>query len=90
MTREELQRASDSLREASEAAESDELQRRLYDHSNQLAELASADRGPDHGRLDRHLNALSEMAADAGADASAAIDDAREAITEYRKTVEGV
>lgn len=90
MTREELQSASDSLREASEAADDPDLQSRLYDHSNQLARLATADHGPDHGRLARHLNALEEMKAEAGDDVTAAIDDAREAITEYRKTVEGV
>lgn len=90
MTREQLQHASESLRQASEAAEDEDLQSRLYDHSNQLAELANADQGPDHGRLARHLNALEEMKADAGEDVAAAIDDAREAITEYRKTVEGI
>lgn len=90
MSREELQRASDELRKASEATDDSELQARLYDHSNQLAKLADREHGPDHGRLDRHLNALVEMEADAEADATDHIETAREAITAFRETVEGV
>lgn len=90
MTREELQRASDELRRASEAAADADLQSRLYDHSNQLAELAGRESGPDHGRLDRHLNALREMSEEAGPDAAEHLAAAREAVTEYRETVEGV
>ena len=90
MSKEELQRASDELRQASEAVADEELQARLYDHSNQLATLAAGDRTPDHGRLDRHLNALGEMREQAGEDAAEHIDAARDAVTEFRKTVEGV
>lgn len=90
MPREPLQRASEALRQASESTANTDLQARLYDHSNQLARLATADTGPDHGRLARHLNALDEMADDAGDDVATHIEAAREAITEYRKTVKGV
>jgi hypothetical protein len=90
MTREQLQRASDELRKASEAATDADLQARLYEHSNQLAKLADRDTTPDHGRLARHLNALHEMESDGDGDVADHIQAAREAVTEFRKTVEGV
>lgn len=90
MTREELQTASEELRKASENATGAELQRRLHDQSTQFATLATADHGPDHGRLARHLNALKEMREEASEDVVAHIDAAEEAITAYRETVEGV
>lgn len=74
---------------ASQAADGD-LQARLYDHSNQLAQLAVADRGPDHGRLARHLNALNEMESEGDEEVAAHVRNAREEITAYRETVDGV
>ncbi|NHX37016.1 MULTISPECIES: DUF7553 family protein [Halolamina] len=90
MPREQLQTASEELRQASAAASDAEAQRRLYDLSDQFATLASADSGPDHGRLARHLNALTELREGAGEDVTTHIDAAEEAITAYRETVEGV
>lgn len=90
MTREKLQTASEELRKASEAAAAEELTRRLHDQSNQFARLATADAGPDHGRLARHLNALSEMREEGSEDVAERIDAAEELITAYRETVEGV
>lgn len=90
MTREQLRTASEELRQASEGAADVELERRLHDQSNQFATLATADHGPDHGRLARHLNALTEMREEASESVTAHIDDAEEAITAYRETVEGV
>ncbi|WP_101298117.1 DUF7553 family protein [Halegenticoccus soli] len=89
MTREELQKASDELRQASERVDG-EVQERLYDQSNQLAKLASAERGPDHGRLDRHMNVLHELAGELDGEAKDRVQAAREHVKEYRKTVEGV
>ncbi|MFB6127784.1 MAG: hypothetical protein ABEJ79_10900 [Halolamina sp.] len=89
MTREKLQAASDALRQAAVAAD-DDRRERLYDLSNDLATLANADRGPDHGRLARLTNAI-ESARDGAGDA---VDDhaaeARTAIDDYRETVDGV
>lgn len=90
MSREELRTASEELRQASAAATDADAQRRLYDLSDQFATLASADEGPDHGRLARHLNALHELRDEAGEDVTGHIDAAEEAITAYRETVEGV
>ncbi|MFB6137915.1 MAG: hypothetical protein ABEJ42_06190 [Halobacteriaceae archaeon] len=90
MTREQLQSASASLRTAAEAVGDEEVEKRLYDQSEQLATLATADRGPDHGRLARHMRALQTLEEETGGDVAEAIADALEAVTEYRSTVSGV
>lgn len=89
MAHEELQAASDDLRAAAEEA-SGELQSRIYDQSNQLAELATAERGPDHGRLARHMNALTEIADEADGDVKQRVESAYENVKEYRSGVSGV
>ncbi|WP_053946751.1 DUF7553 family protein [Halolamina sediminis] len=90
MAREKLQTASDELREAAECATDPELQERLAEQADQFDRLATADRGPDQGRLARHLNALSDIRESLDGEAAAHIDDAEEAITAYRGTVGGV
>ena len=89
MARDQLQRASDVLREASEAAEG-EVSERLRGQADQLANLATRERGPDHGRLDRHLNTLRELTEEAEGGIHDKIVEARDAVIEYRETVEGV
>ena len=89
MTREDLERASTLLSEAGELADGD-LRDRLETHSDQLAALAEADRDPDHGRLDRHMNALYEIMQDTDGDLHDRVSAARSAVSEFRKTVEGV
>lgn len=89
MVREQLRRASELLREASEHADGD-LRDRLYEQSDQLARLATAERGPDHGRLDRHMNALYEMLDETDGEVHERVRSAREAVSAYRETVEGV
>ncbi|WP_117593752.1 DUF7553 family protein [Haloprofundus halophilus] len=89
MEREPLRRASDELREASELTDGT-LGERLLKQSETFADLAGRDRGPDHGRLDRHLNALREIAAQLDGEAKAHVEAASEAVTEYRSGVSGV
>ena len=89
MAREKLQEASDLLQEASEAAEG-EASERLRDQSEQLASLATRERGPDHGRLDRHLNTLRELTEESEGEVHDDVVEAREAVIAYRETVEGV
>lgn len=89
MTREDLERASSLLSEASELADGD-LRDRLETHSDQLAALAEADREPDHGRLDRHMNALYEIMQDTDGELHDIVADARGAVSAFRETVEGV
>jgi len=90
MVREALKRASDRLRDASEAADDDAVRDRLYDQSDEFARLATADRGPDHGRLARHENVLAEIKENANDAAGEYIDEAKEAITAYREDLPGV
>ena len=90
MAREELERASDELRQASERVDGD-VRERLYDQSNQLANLATREHPPDHGRLDRHMNVLQQISMDLEDDeAKERVESARESVRAYRETVEGV
>ncbi|WP_435119568.1 DUF7553 family protein [Halolamina sp. C58] len=90
MTRDQLRTASDELRAAAERATDAELAERLVEQAEQFDRLATADRGPDQGRLARHLRALSEVRESLDGDAASHVDDAEEAITAYRETVGGV
>jgi hypothetical protein len=90
MTREELQTAAEQLTEAKDATDDVDARERLADLAGQLEDLATADKGPDHGRMARIQNALSELNDEVGAEATTAIDDAKDSISAYRETVEGV
>lgn len=90
MVREPLRAASDLLRQASESAGDADLEERLYSQSNELAKLATADDGPDHGRLARIMHRLGELSDELEGDAQDAVDDAYEQVKEYRSTVPGV
>jgi hypothetical protein len=89
MARDALEAASEELRKASELAGGDRRER-LYDHSNQIATLATREEGPDHGRLDRHMNALHEIADDTEGALHDHVVAAREHLKEYRSGVDGV
>ncbi|WP_224333328.1 DUF7553 family protein [Haloprofundus halobius] len=89
MGREQLQRASEELREAAELAD-DELRERLLKQADAFGDLANRERGPDHGRLDRHLNVLREIAAQLDGEAKARVNAASETVTDYRSGVAGV
>jgi hypothetical protein len=89
MTRDALKRASEILQNASESA-SGEAADRLADQSSAFAEHAESDRGPDHGRLARHENHLHDVEDEVGENVQALIEDAFEAIHDYRETIEGV
>ena len=89
MARERLQDATEELKEAA-ALTNTERRKRLLDQADQLGTLATGDRDPDHGRLDRHMNVLAELANAADGTASEHISEARQLVSEYRETVEGV
>ncbi|MFB6282111.1 MAG: hypothetical protein ABEH40_08835 [Haloferacaceae archaeon] len=89
MSREELDEASDLCRRAAAEA-TGEARERLYEQSEQLATLADRDRGPDHGRLARHMNALDELEGEVGGEAADLVGRARDRVGEYRQGVEGV
>lgn len=87
MTREPLADAGELLASIDAAGEAGD---RLDGLAEQLETLATAERGPDHGRLARIQNALSEVKAEVDDDAAATIDEAVERILDYRETVQGV
>jgi hypothetical protein len=89
MTRDALQRASEALQEASESA-SGEAADRLEDQAAAFAKHAESDRGPDHGRLARHENHLHELEEEVSESVQSLIEDAFDAIHDYRETIEGV
>jgi len=89
MTRDELATASDLLESAAESASGDTAER-LTDIAGQIERLATADRGPDHGRLARWQNALDEAKDDVDDATEATIDEALEQIVAYRSSVDGV
>lgn len=81
---------SESLKSAAEAAESDDVRERLHEQSETFADLATAERGPDHGRLARHENILHDVA-DAGGEAVAEhVETALDHVAAYRETLPGV
>lgn len=90
MTREELATASDRLESAAADTENDDASERLGELAGQLDRLSTADRGPDHGRLARIQSALNDLQSGDGADVAETIENADDAITEYRSDLEGV
>lgn len=92
MVREELQATSEALREAAAATSDVDAEERLYDQSRQFADLATAERGPDHGRLARHENVLNEVLEkiDGESEATEQIENALAHVKEYRSDVPGV
>ena len=89
MTRTELSEASQILSDVADAVGGGAGER-IEEQARQLDDLAEREHGPDHGRLDRHQQALRDVKADVDADAAGRIDEAIGLIAEYRETVPGV
>ena len=89
MTRENLSKASDILERAAEDADA-EAAEKLREQARQLASLADAERGPDHGRLARHQAALRDVQRQVEDDVAERIGEANAAINAHRETLEGV
>lgn len=87
MAHEQLERASEELQAAAEAADGEERDR-LEGQAESFAELA--EHGADHGRLARHENALREIKAATDETVGEHVDAAMASITAYRETLEGV
>ncbi|PCR92286.1 DUF7553 family protein [Natrinema ejinorense] len=90
MAREELENAAESIGDAAGAASDDEARERLQNQAAKFEDYATADHGPDHGQLARHEHILNDIADDEGGDVADHLEDALEAITEFRSTLEGV
>ncbi len=89
MSRDELQQVAATVERAADRTDSTEVRERLQAQSAEFDDLATADRGPDHGKLARHEHILSEIAEESP-DVADDIEDALEAIHAYRETIEGV
>lgn len=90
MARAELTEAGQLLRAVTDDVPGPLADRLAY-QADQLESLAARDRGPDHGRLARHQQALRDIAADATDDAVVeAVSRANDRIDAYRETIEGV
>lgn len=89
MNREHLQQASDLIADAADRT-SGEAAERLTGFAERLDRMAEAERDPDHGRLATVLLKLEEIAGEVDEDVAATIQEAREHVTEFRKTVQGV
>lgn len=86
MTRAQLQRASEALRKASAASESEEVRERFYERSNELAMLATGDDDPDAAELDRVEGSLADLADQSGGDVRAHVEAAIDHVREYRES----
>lgn len=84
MTREQLQHASEALRKASTATENQEVRERFYEHSNDLAMLATGENEPGPTELDRVEESLSDLAAQSGGDVRAHVEEAINYVRAYR------
>ena len=89
MPRSELASASDHLERAADGADGDRADR-LREQAAAFDGLATADRGPDHGRLARHEHVLREIEADADEAVAEEVAAALSAISSFRETLEGV
>lgn len=85
-----LEEAASSIESAATDVDDAAATDRLENLAAQLRDLVESGRTPDHGRLARMLNALSEVEANVDGNAADAIGRAREHITTYREGVAGV
>lgn len=90
MAHEHLERASELIDAAADAATHDDATERLRTQADEFATHADGDRGPDHGRLARHERILTEIAEAEGGTVAAKIDEAIDAVRAYRETIDGV
>lgn len=88
--RSELREAASKLESVREDSSDSEIGERLETLTAQVEKMADADRGPDHGQLDRLMHNLREVAGDLDSENAAGVNDALEHVRSYRETVEGV
>lgn len=89
MSSDRLDAAADHVRAAAAEAPGDHADR-LQGLADQLDSLAAGEPAPDHGRLARLLNAMGEVEAATGDAVGEHLDAAREEISTFRETLEGV
>lgn len=87
---EHLQRASELIESAADAATDDDATERLRTQAEEFATHAESDRGPDHGRLARHERILVDVADAEGGTVAENVDEAIDAVHAHRETIDGV
>lgn len=87
MSEASLHRARTELEDAVAAAD-EGVRDPLRETAAAFAELASADREPDHAVLDAHLNTLRQVRDRADGDAAERVDRAIERVETYREGLE--
>lgn len=87
--RQHLRDATELVEEAADRASGDAAER-LEELAGQIRKAANRSHGPDHGRLARMLTALGEVQGEVDERIADIIQEAKDHLTEFRKTVEGV
>ena len=88
--RTELRDAAETLDAVRGDVSDEETAERLDAFADQLRSMAAAERGPDHGRLDRVMHGLREISSAVEGETADRVESAREQVRSYRETVEGV
>ena len=88
--KDELRDAIDELQDARGLTDDPETAERIDSSVDQLQKMLDADRGPDHGRLDRLMHNLRDVETDLDGDAAEAVGSTLAHVRAYRETVEGV
>lgn len=88
MDRSELVTAAEHLETAATHTDG-ERRDRIESQADSLSDLAERDRGPDQGRLDRHMNVLRELSAEDD-EAAEHVREALDHVEQYRSTVGGI
>ena len=87
--RDELRTACQLLDEAAAATDGEPADR-LSGFADRVEGWADGQSDPDHGAMATVLLKLNDIAGAAEADVADTVQEARSAVTEYRKTVDGV
>ncbi|WP_435181699.1 DUF7553 family protein [Halorussus sp. AFM4] len=88
--RAQLRTAADDLDELAESVPDSDVADRLDGLADRLRSMADANRGPDHGSLDRLMHNLREVRGELDGEEAETVDAALGDVRDYRETVEGV
>lgn len=90
MGRKSLANASEELEHVSGLIVDPDVRSQLVNQADQLRKLADAERGPNHGRLDRHMNVLAELQGRVDGDLAEHVGHARDEVGAYREAMRRV
>lgn len=90
MARAELKEASEKLELAADGVSDAEIRDELTTLADHMQQLATRERGPDHGRMARHDRAMLHLIDETDGAVKDHIETALDRLRAYRSTVEGV